>query len=57
MHPRLARADWLVDGVIDAAIELHRIMGTGLLESIDKGRLTKLAAGISRLVPPGANKT
>jgi hypothetical protein len=57
MHPRFARADRFPDGVIDTAIEMHRIIGPGLLESIDKRRLIKLVDGISRLVPPSANNT
>jgi GxxExxY protein len=34
MHPLFARADRLSGEVIGAAIEVHRIMGPGLLESI-----------------------
>jgi GxxExxY protein len=34
MHPRFAQADRLSGEVIGAAIEVHRIMGPGLLESI-----------------------
>jgi GxxExxY protein len=34
MHPLFARADALSGEVIGAAIEVHRIMGPGLLESI-----------------------
>ena len=34
MHPLFARADKLSGEVIGAAIEVHRIMGPGLLESI-----------------------
>ena len=34
MHPLFARADRLSPLVIGAAIEVHRIMGPGLLESI-----------------------
>ena len=34
MHPLFARADKLSGVVIGAAIEVHRIMGPGLLESI-----------------------
>ena len=45
--------------VIGAAIELDRIMGPGLLESIYERflrlRAVKLVDGISRLVVPGAN--
>ncbi len=36
MHPLLAKADRLSCEVIGAAIEVHRIMGPGLLESIDE---------------------
>lgn len=34
MHPLFARADRLSGELIGAAIEVHRIMGPGLLESI-----------------------
>lgn len=34
MHPQFARADELSRVVIGAAIEVHRVMGPGLLESI-----------------------
>ena len=34
MHPLFAKADKLTGEVIGAAIEVHRIMGPGLLESI-----------------------
>ncbi len=34
MHPRFADADRLSGEVIGAAIEVHRVMGPGLLESI-----------------------
>ncbi len=34
MHPLFAKADKLFSEVIGAAIEVHRIMGPGLLESI-----------------------
>ncbi len=34
MHPLYARADQLTSIVIGAAIEVHRILGPGLLESI-----------------------
>lgn len=34
MHPNFARADELSRVVIGAAIEVHRVMGPGLLESI-----------------------
>ena len=34
MHPNFANADRLSGEVIGAAIEVHRIMGPGLLESI-----------------------
>jgi hypothetical protein len=44
MHPLFAKADRLSGEVIGAAIEVHRIMGPGLWESI------------SRLILPGANK-
>ncbi len=34
MHPRFAKADQLTSIAIGAAIEVHRVMGPGLLESI-----------------------
>ena len=34
MHPLFAKADRLSGEVIAAAIEVHRIMGPGLLESV-----------------------
>jgi GxxExxY protein len=34
MHPLFANADSISGGIIGAAIEVHRIMGPGLLESI-----------------------
>ncbi|HEV7925390.1 MAG TPA: GxxExxY protein [Verrucomicrobiae bacterium] len=34
MHPRYERADQLSHAVIGAAVEVHRIIGPGLLESI-----------------------
>ncbi len=52
MHPLFANADRLSGEVIGAAIEVHRIMGPGLLESI-----YERVDGISRLVLPGANKS
>ena len=33
MHPLFTKADTLSGGVIGAAIEVHRIMGPGLLEN------------------------
>jgi hypothetical protein len=53
IHPLFANADRLSGEVIGAAIEVHRIMGPGLLESNE----VKLVDGISRLVLPGANKS
>ena len=46
MHALFTKADGVSGEVIGAAIEVHRIMGPGLLESAD---------GISRLILPGAN--
>jgi hypothetical protein len=43
-HPRFARADRLSGAVIGAAIAVHRIMGRGLLASVDER-------------VPGANQT
>ena len=34
MHPLYAKADKLSHGVIGAAIEVHRLKGAGLIESI-----------------------
>jgi hypothetical protein len=68
MHPLFAKADTLSGEVIGAAIEVHRIMGPGLLESIyERCLLRELELrgipvrnqevdGISRLVLPGANQ-
>ena len=56
MHPLFAKADRLSGEVIGAAIEVHRIMGPGLLESMVNFHEVKLVDGISRLVLPGANK-
>jgi GxxExxY protein len=36
MHPPFAKADRFSGQVIGVAIEVHRIMGQGLLESIDE---------------------
>ncbi len=55
MHSQFVKADRLSGEVIGAAIEVHRIMGPGLLESIFHD--VKLVDGISRLVLPGANKS
>ena len=41
MHPLFAKADKLSGEVIGAAIEVHRIMGPGLLESIYEGCLLR----------------
>ena len=54
MHHLFAKADRLSREVIGAAIEVHRILGPGLLESILHE--IKLADGISRPLIPGANK-
>lgn len=44
MHPRFEEADKLSREVIGAAIEVHRCMGAGLLESIyEKCLLRELA--------------
>jgi hypothetical protein len=67
MHPLFDKADRLSGQVINAAIEVHRIMGPGLLLSYMKlldvplGLLLnyhelKLGDGISRLLLRGANK-
>ncbi len=67
MHPLFAKADKLSGEIIGAAIEVHRIMGPGLLElsymkllDVPVGLMfnfheIKLVDGISRLVLPGAN--
>jgi GxxExxY protein len=41
MHPLLAKASALTDGIISAAIEVHRDKGPGLIESIYEWCLTK----------------
>lgn len=41
MHPKFARADELSKVVIGAAIEVHRVMGPGLLESVYEKCLTR----------------
>jgi GxxExxY protein len=41
VHPKFARADELSRVVIGAAIEVHRLMGPGLLESIYQKCLTR----------------
>lgn len=41
MHPKFARADELSKIVIGAAIEVHRVMGPGLIESIYEKCLTR----------------
>jgi hypothetical protein len=66
MHSLFVRADRFSGVVIGAAIEVHLIMGPGLFESIKLRNVplgllfnfheVKLVDGISRLVPPGANK-
>ena len=55
MHPLFTKADGLSGEVIGAAIEVHRVMGPGLLESIYFHEIT-LVEGTSRLLLPGANK-
>jgi hypothetical protein len=57
MRPRFARADRLSGEVIEAAAELHRIMGKGLLESVNERQFIKCVEKTSRLVPTCANKT
>lgn len=41
MHPRYERAATLTGDIIGAAIEVHRIMGPGLIESIYEWCLSK----------------
>jgi hypothetical protein len=50
MHPLFAEADALSGDVIGAAVELHRIMGPGLLESIFMS--TSSSTGSQRLSCP-----
>ena len=59
MHALFAIADRISGEVIGAAIEVRRIIGPGLLESIYERCFheSKLVDGISRLVLPGANKS
>jgi len=40
MHPLYEKAHALSGQVIGAAIEVHRLKGPGLIESIDERRLT-----------------
>lgn len=39
MHSLFSRADRLTDGILAAAIEVHRDQGSGLIESIHEQRL------------------
>jgi hypothetical protein len=57
MHLRFAKSDRTCAGGICTAIEMHRTMWPVLLESIYDRRLIKPVDGISKLVPPAANKT
>ncbi|MEQ1903306.1 MAG: GxxExxY protein [Pirellulaceae bacterium] len=41
MHPKFSQANGMTHDVINAAIEVHRTMGPGLLESIYEWCLTK----------------
>jgi hypothetical protein len=51
MHPNFAKADRPSGEVIGAAILVHRIMGPGLLESIDERCLLRELARRSRSQP------
>ena len=55
MHPNFAKADGLSGEVIGAAIEVHRIMGPGLLESIvaELQETAERAAGALVQLPGG----
>lgn len=66
MHPLFQQASQLTPEMIGAAIEVHRELGPGLLESIYEWSLTvelesrghhvqSQADGVSRLILPGAN--
>lgn len=62
MHPLFPKASRLTEDIIGAAIEVHRLQGPGLLESIYDGLLInfhhlKLSQGISRLILAGADQT
>lgn len=54
MHPLFEKADALSRTVIGAAIEVHRLKGPGLIESIYFHEM-KLVDGIHRLILPTAN--
>jgi GxxExxY protein len=41
MHPQYERAAGLTDEIISAAIEVHRLMGPGLVESVYEWCLLK----------------
>jgi GxxExxY protein len=41
MHPKFSQANGMTHDIINAAIEVHRTMGPGLLESIYEWCLTK----------------
>jgi GxxExxY protein len=58
MHPLFAKADRLSGEVTGAGIDVHRIMGPGLLESIyERCLLRELELrGVPVLILPGANK-
>jgi GxxExxY protein len=54
VHPLFAKADRLSGEAIGAAVEVHWVMGPGLLESVyERCVLWEL----SRLILPGANKS
>jgi hypothetical protein len=53
IHPRFEKADRLSQEAIGAAIEVHRILGPGLLERIE----IRLVDGLSRMILPGANQS
>lgn len=71
MHPLFEQADRLSRDIIGAAIEVHRVMGPGLIEGIYERCLKlldvpvgllinfhelKLVDGIHRMILPGANR-
>jgi hypothetical protein len=61
VHPLFQKADELSRQAIGAAIEVHRLKGPGLIESISLGLTInfhemKLTDGLIRMILPGANR-
>ena len=64
MHPLYRKSDQLSQGAIGSAIEVHRLKGPGLIESIYERCLMRelelrhsllLTNGLVRMILPGAN--